>query len=114
MPGSDRSRNDAASATVTAARELSPSSLRRGKPRKLSLPSGRVVTVSLADPNRPWELDGCGGVYQLVRKRRGDSTQIERYKAGQSVAPLTLDEADAKALAQALNANLPPRLKHRG
>ena len=117
MPGSDRSRKDGpgkpATSSGDAKRERNPSSVRPTKPLTAELPSGRTVALVNADPHRPWQLEGSGGVYHVARARRGDSTRRELYRAGQSVAPLTLDEADAKALLLALNSNLSRRAKRR-
>ena len=69
-----------------------------------TLPSGKRVPITLrADPFRPWHVRGSGTTCQVVRARRGDSSEVEVYSAGR-VRPVTLGEPDAKALADVLNA----------
>ena len=80
------------------------------KPPKISLPSGKQVPLSKkADPSRPWEPYEDSGFYQVVRARRGDSTQTERFSADR-LSPLLLSKSDAESLSQALNEHHGARL----
>ena len=76
----------------------------RKRPTKLTLPSGQVIPVCprRPDPRRPWEPRYLGNLCDVVRPRRGDSTQLEVYTANR-MDPIVLEEKDAQALAAALN-----------
>jgi hypothetical protein len=71
-----------------------------------TLPSGRVVVLNaFADPRRPWDLHQEGGMWTVVRPRRGDSTAYEVFKGGRTYGQV-FDEADARALVGLLNARV--------
>ena len=73
------------------------------------LPSGLTVPLLKADPRRPWECSGTGDGCVVRRQRRGDSSQFEFFR-GSRLAPLMLNEEDAKALVDRLNSNIGLRL----
>lgn len=81
-----------------------PAKLRVGD--SATLPSGRVVCITLpADPRRPWRAHQVGDRWGV---RREESASLVHQHAWQvwtedEAAPLRLDEADAVALAFALN-----------
>ncbi len=69
-----------------------------------TLPSGRSIVL-----RRPrdfhsafWEMAGSGGVFQVRRPRRGNSSEHE-YAKNASSQPLELTEEDAFALVTMLN-----------
>ena len=76
----------------------------------VSLPSGlRVELRGKADPKRPWEVVGSGDGCFVRRQRRGDTSAYEDFKGGRPLE-LMLNERDAHALVEHLNANAPMRL----
>ena len=78
----------------------------RSIPPLAVLPSGRRVRLTkCVDPSRPWQLFESGGLFVLVRARRGDSSRTEAFTADR-VEPLLFDGPDAQALCRLLNTNL--------
>lgn len=70
----------------------------------VTLPSGRVVRVTVAaEATRPWAAIETGWLWHVCRDHGRDHPLVSFYFDPVRRTPLQLDEADAKALAAALN-----------
>ena len=76
-------------------------------PIKIRLPSGRVATLRKPAADRPWQAFREGSVYVVRRVKRGQSSEWETFANQGALSPLCLDQTDAEALVQALNAEWP-------
>jgi hypothetical protein len=76
-------------------------------PIKIWLPSGRMATLRKPALDRPWQAFREGSVYVVRRVKRGESSEWETFANQGSLSPLCLDQADAEALVNALNAEWP-------
>jgi len=76
-------------------------------PIKIWLPSGKMATLRKPAPDRPWQAFREGSVYVVRRVKRGESSEWETFANQGSLSPLCLDQADAEALVNALNAEWP-------
>jgi len=76
-------------------------------PIKIWLPSGKMATLRKPAADRPWQAFREGSVYVVRRVKRGESSEWETFANQGSLSPLCLDQADAEALVNALNAEWP-------
>ena len=76
-------------------------------PIKITLPSGKMATLRKPAPARPWQSFREGSVYVVRRVKRGESSDWETFANQGSLSPLCLDQTDADALVEALNAEWP-------
>lgn len=78
---------------------------------EVQLPSGLKIKVTAAAVReRPWAALEIGWTWQVCREHADASKPLaEHYFHQQRNHPLQLDEADAKALAAALNRAMPAR-----
>jgi hypothetical protein len=76
-------------------------------PIKYTLPSGKIATLRKPSAARPWQAFRVGAVYVVRRVKRGESSEWETFANQGSLSPLCLDQTDAEALVDALNAEWP-------